>query len=654
MVTDRTDDRAQLMLVGAIVVALLVFGVVIVVNSVLYTNTIAPQAASDATADAAKYTAVAERDLQTLANELAADREFVPRALLKQHSGDYSRQLSRVVAEERNYHLEISYNESASAAGSALIQNSTRRFTAADGSEDWTLSRNASGVERVSLELHELSKFPTSKANKGLFVVVTNGSSTWEFRAYRGKHTDELTFQTRNDSSAWNDLCRAPGPISSLPSAHVEVEVVDGRLRVDNVGCGSTTPFGGDVAPSYELLFENNTPPGQDEPTGTYELWVDGDIEEPNFDNATTYAVPAVFSASFDLEYDGPNLRFDRTITGIRPNGSAAVGGGVCSFSGFSSEFEQSSLADTRWTAIGDIDAGIDDVGGERMAYLDADDDVDERDGYVRLAEAVDTSYCDGLSVNYRATAGEKNNVPETDDEDEGLVVEYFAANGTWVEADRIGNWTEEQSYDRSVRINDARALHEEFRLRIFQPQSDNPNDHWFLDDIGLVEDSGGGDASVETYLESDFEASSLGDTDWVGNGTGDVVLTGQYAAESGETSVALKGGTDTAVEYGKDLDTAGASTLTVQYWARAGGDGDSPEVGSDEYLVVEARAANGTWVEVDRIDDWDAGDVFTETVSVSDTGLAHGEFSVRFRRPGSTYDDTWLVDDVIVEEERT
>lgn len=73
---DRLDDRGQLLLVGAVAIALIVLGLVVVYNTVLFTETREPTQSLDDTSDADTLRVQTTNTTRKLVQFTAADRDL--------------------------------------------------------------------------------------------------------------------------------------------------------------------------------------------------------------------------------------------------------------------------------------------------------------------------------------------------------------------------------------------------------------------------------------------------------------------------------------------------------------------------------------------------------------------------------------------------
>lgn len=158
---------------------------------------------------------------------------------------------------------------------------------------------------------------------------------------------------------------------------------------------------------------------------------------------------------------------------------------------------------------------------------------------------------------------------------------------------------------------------------------------------------------SNETLLDESFETDTLAAAGWTHQAT-------EASSQAGVSEATAHAGSSSAYHYAgagalvsSDLNASGASSVTVSYWVRKGADSfsENPE-GPDEDLVVEYRDSDGTWVELDRIEDSIApGATVSETMAVSDAAALHDGMALRFRQEGASTKtgDYWHVDDVSV-----
>lgn len=634
-------DRGQVILIGAVAVALLLFGIVVVINSVLYTSTVAPHGASAAATDAETLERVVERDVGRLVDVLSEDRTYVGVRTVSESLELYSARLSEASVESGGGYVDVALNDTFGDTDTRIYQTQKSDFRGTDGQDPLVLLDAGNASEVLELEL-VLDGTVAASEPQAFTIVVENASSgaTWSLAYYKDGSSGNVVDTYRNGSQFIG---------CSLEEATTTV-------TLDSASTDTTTcmfDFAGGVDAPYTVRFEN-TEPGKVE--GTYDVLVDGRVPSAYFgtdESSEPQAERTITEVAVDVVVEDRSVSYATTIPGFTPDPTVGADTGTCGVAAQSEGFEDGSLGASDWEHIQGGSAGVTDHASENGTYSSYLDDGGPVG--IGLVDPIDADDCDAITVKYWAKAGggtSDADSPETG-KNEDLVLEYRDESGTWVEADRIDAWGADEEFSRTVTVSSSGALHDTFDLRFVKPDA-TAMDRWYVDDIDIAPNSEGGGVTIETYVDENFEAGSFAATEWVADGTGGTVGLTESASRSGSKSVYLSDGTNTSVSFDGEADTTNATGLTVEYWAKAGNpDGGSPDLGDpDEYLVVEYRDANGTWAEVDRIDSWNDDQEFDRSATITDPDAFHDDFSIRFRRPRATWTDEWLVDDVTVEEE--
>ena len=147
----------------------------------------------------------------------------------------------------------------------------------------------------------------------------------------------------------------------------------------------------------------------------------------------------------------------------------------------------------------------------------------------------------------------------------------------------------------------------------------------------------------VTTLLDSGFESGLA--PDWRETGGGQVGVT-DSVSNTGESAAYHRGPTSGGIES-RPFDTSSAGLLVVEYWAQEGLGSSGPDSNGED-LIVEYRAADGTWVETDRIEPaGDTGREYNRRIRVNADVARHDDFALRFLKAEATGSDPWFVDDV-------
>lgn len=134
-------SRAQLILIGSIAIALVIVGLVVVINTVLFTENIATSESAERAGEAAEFDFQTRRDTRSLILRLNHDQRRVDGPTLADRIEGNLTTFERLLRESRASQdgawVEISYNNGSSDWGERVVKGAEGELTAPDGSENW-------------------------------------------------------------------------------------------------------------------------------------------------------------------------------------------------------------------------------------------------------------------------------------------------------------------------------------------------------------------------------------------------------------------------------------------------------------------------------------------------------------------------------------
>lgn len=503
---ERSDNRAQLLLVGAVATAIIILTIATLVNTTIYTGSIAPQAPDIAGQQAVKYERILDRDLQRLSNAVD-DNSTAPGADqtdLRDNVTSYSHRLSVIAAQEGPVAVNVTFNETISDGPTQVADPSPGQIEGEDSGFDFDVidSNNASDVSNLYIELD--ADTAASEPQPISLVVENNSTPDQQWRLDFYKVPSDNAFRVREANET--------GPTTVYQTCDFQLGGPRVTVTQDNVTNGTKTcniDFAKNVDPPYVVSFEK----GNKARDAKWSLTTPGDVNGPEFNPEESgndpYINKLVTHAAFNVVYQTPSIAYKRTV-------ELEVGAPVAPESGhvfLYSDFEESGLGSTAWTGS-DIDASEpDDYGagnfdissgiahtGDGAAFHNGDPSLIPGSGYtngtIETAGSYDTSSYDAVVVEFWAQEGEPGGPgnpggsdagPETG-EGEDLTVQYY--NGTdWVTVGELvppaSPVSDPKQYYRRIRLDDPGALHSGFRFRFVMPADAN-SDRWFVDDIVL------------------------------------------------------------------------------------------------------------------------------------------------------------------------
>jgi hypothetical protein len=292
-------DRGQLILVTGLAVAVVLVSLVLLLNTVVYTENLATRGAD-----------VGGRDAVGFRNDAASG---AARVVVAENANDYETAANaseNVTAGIRRYArlLESGYLERGTLAavsnvsttnGTRLVHgNTSRTFVNASGERNWTLATGVGERElrrfRIAVERDGLA--PPSG---GFRVVADDGDDTWRASVYRDDDDDVVV-------DASSGTC-------SVDAANATVDLTAGTLGGRTCGFA----FAEGLDDEYAVRYVRG-----DLANGTYSLVVNtsggATVAASSFADPSTgrspYSARVVYSAAFDVRYETPRLTYSTEV----------------------------------------------------------------------------------------------------------------------------------------------------------------------------------------------------------------------------------------------------------------------------------------------------------------------------------------------------
>jgi hypothetical protein len=476
MVRLRDDDSAQLLLVGAVALAVVIVSIAVVFNSMVLTASIAPQGTAVAADSAERYERVFSRDAQRLVNRLSTDGETVDRSSLKRNLTGYNRKLAVATASQSPAHPNVSLNGTASTELHKLEQTDNGDVVAASppAPQDWTMVQSGA-VTSFDIWLDpNTPNLPNSEPQAfGVTVANSSAGTSWGFDVWKDASANTVVVEIRQNGS---DV----SVHQFDPSARIHVD----ETSIEGATNSTSITFADGVRSPYELDIDYGN-----KMHANYTVVVDGSVDQSQFADphaGQPFSHTVLSDVAVDLTYANPAITYESTIT-------LEVGGDPTPDSGATllySNFEDGpgGLNSAAWNLTGGGTAGIDGNAAHTGGYAAYHNGVG--DGELVTAGTFDTTRFDALSVSFWAQEGYDptptgDHGPEPS-EGEAMEVQYLDDGGNWVTVETLpANDSATVSYRRELRIDDPGALHSGFRLRFYMPADAN-SDWWYVDDVTI------------------------------------------------------------------------------------------------------------------------------------------------------------------------
>ena len=304
-------DRAQLLLVGGLVIAVGLVGLAIVLNSGIYTHNLASRA--DPTASEAAGHAVVVRD------STAGLVEFA----VRHHPDDTSAQVQNVTPGVEN----VSKLHARGSAGRAVLTNATvattfngttvnqtgdRTFTDGSSDPDWRVATDAHGVRAFRMNVTRGDLNDQSGLAFGLFSSDTFNVSfqpasgdTWNVSVYRDSGDGTTRVTVTNATSG-----RSFGPCTDATGTRTEIDLAGATVAGEH--CGALERLG-DLSRPFDVVFDNG-----DSAVGSYSLVVNTTLVDPDLGDpgdSGPSELETLYSVRLDLQFRSQRVDYATEIT---------------------------------------------------------------------------------------------------------------------------------------------------------------------------------------------------------------------------------------------------------------------------------------------------------------------------------------------------
>ncbi len=378
MVTNRFDrvaddrSRGQLLLIGAVSIALLIFGLAIVLNSVLYTSTVSPQAASDGTANAEMYRDAVERDVGGLMRSLANGSDYVIEDDFRSNFTSYGERLSESAATSEPGTMSIEYIPESSVTGARVAQSSPGELDNKNNNETWTVAGSVTELQAFELNLTEIPKTAGQPREFHVRVEEVSGSGEWQLELYYNRSSGNVVFKTRDETAPLADGCEYGLPTGDNENdVSIDIDLPSGTVD-GRPGCNFT--FAQGISGDYRLKFAHVGPGNSAHTNGTYEGVIQGSAPASNYYNSSSnnpHLQQTIYNATVELTYVADSVSYETTITDIGPrplagapnvaptatfsvNNTAPAAGQPVEFDASGSSDPDGSISQYQWDFDGD------------------------------------------------------------------------------------------------------------------------------------------------------------------------------------------------------------------------------------------------------------------------------------------------------------
>lgn len=321
---DVSDERGQLFLVGALVLAVLFVSFAMLTNTAVYTENLATRDSDPGTADVVEYREAVERGVGGAIGYVNRHNHTDNSTL----GGNFSDAVDEWDnASARNYAATgrvVNATNASVEFGARIAQtNETRNFTNASDEANWTLVADGSDIRahrlNVSTEhLVDKSEFggnPDDLPGSGAFHAnYTNRSSDDTRSVYVYKDDGSDPSQVVVAVVTVDDGSRTVSAECSAPARNDTAVVDVTGARVAGHRCAALDFFG-NVSDSYDLAYRNGGAAN-----GTYSLVVDeseSSVESGSFGveaDGDPFVTDAIYAAKVDVTYENSRVYYHARI----------------------------------------------------------------------------------------------------------------------------------------------------------------------------------------------------------------------------------------------------------------------------------------------------------------------------------------------------
>ncbi len=195
---ERTD-RAQLLLVGSLAIAVVVIGLAVVVNSVLLTENVARSESVGVADEATGFDAEAVRNTREIVlrlnhrSRLRTKPEIASR--INNSLRNYSQLLAQTAVRDKGARVDIEYADGKSTWGQRVVQVTDDGFVspASTNSSDWrpVVNDRSVGADNADIGRFVVNMNVTRSATNPLVVTVTNESTGYSTRIRVKKESND-------------------------------------------------------------------------------------------------------------------------------------------------------------------------------------------------------------------------------------------------------------------------------------------------------------------------------------------------------------------------------------------------------------------------------------------------------------------------------
>ena len=296
----KLDDRGQLMLVGAVVMAASLLALVVVLNSTIYTQNTNPGNSLGEMNEVERQLEAVRTDVDRLTDRLEQRDGYVDIHELNATLTVYSDRKAEQIVDRRPAYLDVTLNESASELEREALRqsNRSRAVLSRANQSDWTLVEDVTFNESTPFELVIEPRSPTPTT----FIARGKDGGDWRLNVSQGPSNAVSVDVTYDNGTTVSE---------SVSGNAARINVTGGAINGTQ-----RFAFAPRLNAPYDLRVENGH-----RSDGAYHLLVDeaSDVDSGNFHtdpgDGQPYVSRELSTAVVDVEYVSDKVSAEGQIT---------------------------------------------------------------------------------------------------------------------------------------------------------------------------------------------------------------------------------------------------------------------------------------------------------------------------------------------------
>ncbi|WP_439025981.1 DUF7261 family protein [Haloarchaeobius sp. DT45] len=323
-------SRAQIVLVGAVAIAFIVLGIVVVFNTVLFTENVDSTGSVNAVGQSEEVRRGVARTAIEISRHVNQENDIpsdVETKMADNVSG-YSTLLQETYSQRSPALVNVSYNHSETQVGARVFQDGVSNFQ--NGGDNWALATDSGSSDTADVARFEMNTTLSSLTSdwEDSFHIAVQGrdGSDMKWRVLRFYesggdlvvNTSTVTNPTVSTPGGyvWQDDVRNPSTVTCSVSSTdaFTINVTDGTVEGATCSFDFTDDIDHVADGGYEIWMRDS-----ENMTGNYSLYlsnvssVDSNLDRFDSGGSAPYYAPIVWRAGVDVTYESPTISYRET-----------------------------------------------------------------------------------------------------------------------------------------------------------------------------------------------------------------------------------------------------------------------------------------------------------------------------------------------------